>query len=189
MIAPNCFATVFGPMIEFLEGVRPIVSGLAGAAVVGLMCCMAKADAPIEGTRKVLRFGTGFRILSVILIPLTVLVAYAAVHSREDQIFLAIGVASAFIAGGVFLVYQAYFVKFSYDRHNVYYETPFTGELSAPWTNLSDVGHSTLIGADYIVVEGIGRIWCSNMLDGYDELGAFLEHLVGELDDERDSGA
>ena len=77
----------------------------------------------------------------------------------------------------VFLVYQVFFVQFSYDDNTIYYRSLLAGEKHQPWTNLEYIGYSDLLGSGYLKVHGIGLVWCSSMLDGYGELVEFLDQL------------
>ncbi len=107
---------------------------------------------------------------------------YAVSQSYKGQEIPAFLVATGFVLGTILLNYQVFWVKFSYDDEFVYYKSPLAGIKKEPWSNLVEVGYSKLLQADFIVIDGIGKIWCSNMLNGYGELGEFLEKKVKELE-------
>ncbi len=162
-------------MEEFLQTIRPVFSGLLGALSVYLIIKFTKNSAKADGELKLMEYGLPFKIFTIILIPFSIFVVYAASHARESQIIIATIVASGFVLGALFSAYHVFFVKFSYDNDFVYYQSPFSKSKKAKWSALVDVGYSNLLQADYIVIEGIGRIWCPTVMNGYTELGIFLE--------------
>jgi uncharacterized membrane protein len=168
-------------MLDIFNTIRPILSGLVGTFFIYLMIRFTKPEAKKIGNRKILEYSRGFKILTLTLAPFSIFVVYAASHARESQIIIAGIVAFCFVAGAVFFVYQVFFVHFSYDKKCIYYQSPLKGTVKAPWNSLLSVSYSSLLQADYLVVDGIGKIWCSNMLNGYNELGEFLEDKVKEL--------
>ncbi len=168
-------------MEEIFNWIRPVLCGLAGGFVVWIMVSMTKEKSERQGYIRCLSYSKPFKMFSVLSALLATFVVYAVSKSFKGQEIAAFLVATAFVGGSVFLCYQAFFVRFSYDEHQMYYKSPIVGYKIAPWENLIDVGYSSLLQADYIVVNGIGKIWCSNMLNGYEELGEFLENKVQEL--------
>lgn len=168
-------------MDEIFNWIRPILSGLAGGLFVWAMVAFTKDECKRDGSTRHLRYGIPFKIFAALLIPFAAFVVYAVSQSYKGQEIPAFLVAAGFVAGAAFFPYQAFLVKFSYDDEFVYYQSPLSGSKKVPWSNLVDIGYSKLLQTDFIVVDGIGRIWCSNMLNGYGELGAFLEKKFQEL--------
>lgn len=168
-------------MEDLANWIRPIISGIAGGAVVWLMISMTKSSSKVKEGVKILSYSKPFKIFSVLLIPSAIFVVYAVSQSYEGQEIPAFLVAFGFIAGAIFFPYQAFLTNFAYDEKFVYYNSPLAGNKNEPWEKLVDVGYSWLLQSDYIIVEDIGKIWCSNMLNGYDELGEFLEKKVQDL--------
>jgi len=168
-------------MEEIFNWIRPILSGLAGGLFVWALVAFTKNEGKREGSIRKLHYGKSFKIFAMLLIPFAGFVVYAVSQSYKGQELPAFLVATGFVAAAIFFPYQAFFVKFSYDDEFVYYKSPLAGAKKEPWSNLLDVGYSKSLQADFIVVDGIGKIWCSNMLNGYDELGEFLEKKVQEL--------
>lgn len=165
----------------------------AGVYAVGTLIILAliwltKPSAKSFGFKKLLEYGLGFKAFSILLTPCAAFVTYAAAHASSDQKLLAAAVASCFVAAAIFFTYQVFFVRFSYDQEFVYFESPIAGKAKASWENLVDIGYSSILQADYIVIEPIGRIWCSNMVNGYQELGEFLEQKLEELFPELSEG-
>ena len=168
-------------MEEIFNWIRPILSGLAGALFVWALVAFTKSEGKQEGNIRHLYYGKPYKIFALLLVPFSGFVTYAASQSYKGQEIPAFLVSICFIASAIFFLYQAFLVKFSYDNEFVYYKSPLLGSKKQPWSNLSDVGHSKILQADFIVIDGIGRIWCSNMLNGYCELGEFLENKIKEL--------
>lgn len=164
-----------------LDTLRPIVSGLIAGVVVYLLARAGRKPAPRIGSVRVLRYGTGVRVFAGVLVPFAAFVAYAAAHARPSQATLAACIAAAFVAAAVFCAYHAFFVSFSYDEHNIYYRSPIAGSKIIPWTEVREVGYSRLAQAHYLCTSQVRRIWCSNMLVGFEELGEFLDEKHDEL--------
>jgi hypothetical protein len=161
-------------MEEIFNWLRPLISGLIGGLAVYLIIRYTKLTAEVEGELKIVSYSKPFKLFSAALVPFTLFIIYVVSQSYKGQEFAAGLVASGFIAASIFFPYQAFFVSFKYDDLNIYYKSPLCGYRVVPWSNLTKVGYSWLVQADYIVVEGIGRIWCSNMLNGYHELMNFI---------------
>lgn len=156
-----------------LDVLRPLISGLVGGLAVFFLVRAGRKAAPREGNVRVLTYGVGFKIFAAVLLPGSLFVAYAAAHARPRQAILATCIAAAFVVGAIFFAYQAFFVSLAYDEHNIYYRTPIAGSKVIPWSEV-DVGYSFLLQSYYLRTRQVRRIWCSNMLRGYSELGEFL---------------
>ncbi len=85
------------------------------------------------------------------------------------------------LAAAVFFVYQVFFVRLAYDDESIYCRSPLSGSHRIPWTDVLKVGYSGLMQSHYLRTEKVPRIWCSNMLQGYEELGAFLSQKADQL--------
>ena len=160
---------------------RPILSGLVGGLVVYLLARSRSKPAPRKGDRRLLSYGLGFRIFAAILVPGSAFVAYAAAHASSNQLVLAISIAIAFAVAAIFFAYQAFFVSLAYDDDNIYYQTPLAGAKVIPWSDVEEVAYSGLMQSHYLRTKQVRRIWCSNMLRGYDELGDFLSKKADKL--------
>ena len=152
----------------------PIYSGLIGGLVVAAMVFMTKNKSKIEGAVHHLEFGLLFKGFSIAMIPFSAFVLFVMTQSYEGQEIAASLVGLGFVAGAIFFPYQAFFVKFSYDDDHIYFKNPIAGDNKASWNDVEKVGYSWSLQADYLIVKGIGRIWCSNMLNGYEELMEFI---------------
>lgn len=173
-------------MEDGFHWIRPILSGLAGGLFVWALVAFTKNQGKRDGDIRYLSYGAPFKIFAVLLIFFAAFVVYAVSQSYKGQEIPAFLVALGFVTSAVFFSYQAFFVQFGYDEAFVYYKSPLAGDKKEPWNNLIEVGYSKLLQADFIVLEGIGKIWCSNMLNGYGELGDFLERKLHELYPEQD---
>ncbi len=169
-----------GSVIGWLQPVFNIlVSGLGGAFFVWLLVAGTKEKAVGKGKMRYLSYGRGFKAFALLLIPFAAFVVWLMMINVRGQEFMAFLVASGFVAGAIFFAYQAFWVKFSYDDSFVYYKSPLAGDNKVSWSCLSDIGYDWFLQTDYIVVDGIGKIYCSNMMNGIDELGAFLDRKMG----------
>ncbi|ABD81609.1 hypothetical protein [Saccharophagus degradans] len=161
-------------MEEILNWARPLLSGLIGGLAVYFIVRYTKPSAEVAGEVRTVAYSMPFKIFSAALIPFTVFILYAMSQSYEGQEVAAGLVGGGFLAASIFFPYQAFLVSFKYDNECIYYRSPLCGNRTVQWSKLSKVGYSWLVQADYIVVDGIGRIWCSNMLNGYSELMEFV---------------
>jgi len=164
-----------------LDSLRPIISGLLGGFVVYLLSCSGRSPAPRSGNRRRLSYGLGFRVFAAILVPGSLFVAYAASQARSSQLIIAVAIATTFLVAAAFFAYQVFFVSFEYDDQNIYYRSLLAGSHVIPWTEVLEVGYSGLLQASYLRTKQVRRIWCSNMLRGFDELGEFLSKKYDEL--------
>ena len=164
-----------------LDWLRPVASGVVGGLVVWLLARAGRKPAPRNANVRELTYGSGFRVFTIALVPGSLFVAYAAAHARNSQLLLASCVAAVFLAAAVFFVYQVFFVRLAYDDESVYYRSPLSGSHRIPWTDVLEVGYSGLMQSHYLRTEKVPRIWCSNMLQGYEELGAFLSQKADQL--------
>lgn len=163
--------------------IGPILSGLVATLVVYLLMRVGKKPAAREGDRRVLKFGIGFRVFALLLVPGSLFVTYAAVHARESQLVLALCIATGFLAAAAFFAYQAFFVRLSYDDSFIYYSAPFAGRHRIPWSAVELVAWSSVLQSYYIKTSEVSRIWCSSMLQGYEEFGAFLNAKLEVFDE------
>jgi hypothetical protein len=161
-----------------LDWIRPVLSGLAGGLVVYLMARAGRRPAPRVDGRKLLHFGLGFRVVAAVLVPVSLFVAYAALQARRSQWAIAACVATLSLLVAAFFAYQAFFVSFAYDEEHIYYRSPFAGTRIIPWSEVVEVGYSGLLRSHFIRTTAVRRIWCSHMLVGYEELGAFLQRKL-----------
>lgn len=168
-------------MFDIPDWLRPVISGLIGGLVVWLLVELTPKESLHEGSIRHMPYGLPGKMLAIFFIPLTAFVAYAALHASDDQKILALLLTAFFIAGTVFSLYQAFFTHLSYDDDYLYYQSPLAGNKKVPWTNLQDVGYSEILQTNFIVLDGIGRIWCSDMRRGNEELALFLEWKIEEI--------
>jgi hypothetical protein len=157
-----------------MDLMRSVMSGLIATVVVLFLMRSGTKRAQRFGDRRILTYSTGFRLFAVAFVPISAFVAYAATQARPSQLIIALSVATGFLLGTGYLVYQAFMVRFSYDDDKIYYSSPMAGTHVIPWSDVREVGYSHFLQCDYIVTAQVSRIWCSKMLQGYEELGEFL---------------
>lgn len=164
-------------MEEAGSSISPIISGLIGGLIATLITVFVKRNSERVGDVRQLNYGILFKAFAFLSVPFTFFVLYAISQSYEGQEISAGLVGLGCVLGSIFSPYHAFFIEFSYDDENVYFKSPVAGNKKASWDGLRKVGYSWLLQADYIVVDGIGKIWCSNMLQGYGELMEFLAEI------------
>lgn len=159
----------------FPGNLLPDILGFCIAFVV-MRYLMRPADspAPSDGNRRHLVYSRRIRLFTLLLIPVTAFVCYAAYFASRAQIFFALLVASFFILITLFSVYQVFFIRIAWDDEHLHYQSPLAGTHRIPWTDVLDIGYSRLFSCYYIHTLPVRRIYCSPMQAGYHELGAFL---------------
>jgi hypothetical protein len=158
-----------------------IVSGIVTVIIIYFMISNTDKKAQVKDGRCYILPSNGLKIFSMLIIPFTLFVLYAISQSYKGQEVPAFLVGILFVFSSIFLPYYTFFVKLSYDEDNVYYKTPFSNKKSS-WQRLQEIGHSSLLQTDYFVIDGIGKIWCSEMMHGYEALGKMLEKKSREID-------
>lgn len=124
-------------------------------------------------------YGKGYKALSVMMGLFALFVTYAASQATEDQKIIAALVALFFVLGSAFLIYQAFFVYFSYDDTCLYFSKK---QRRVFWINLIEMGYMEFLDMNYLRFEDFGRIWISPYMQGIDALTAFLETKTKEID-------
>ena len=159
---------------------RIIIVGAVTLILIWLMISTTRHSAIVKEGRHCLQPSTGLKIFSILIVPLTLFILYAILQSYEGQEIPAFLVGVLFLFASVFLPYHTLFVKLCFDDANVYYKTPFSNKQSS-WKNLQEIGHSSLLQTDYFIMDGIGKIWCSELMHGHDELGEILAKKAEEI--------
>lgn len=164
-----------------LDIFRHLLSGLIGSLILYLLARAGQKPAARQGDLRVLSYGTAFRVMAALLMPGSLFLAYAVALEGQSQDILA-GIATAtFLFASFYLAYQAFLVSFAYDEQNIYYRSPLAGYNVIPWAEVEEVAYSDIFQSHYIRTRQVGRIWCTNMLHGYEELGEFLAKKHEEL--------
>lgn len=124
-------------------------------------------------------YGNVMKLIAIVISAFSLFVAYVAYHAREDQRAIAFLVALFFLIGSLFLLYQAFFVRFWYDDNGVYYRSP---KRLLSWLNLVEKGYSRWMDMNYLRFEGFGTLWVSAYMVGFDDFSDFLEQKIKEVD-------
>lgn len=144
----------------------PIISGLTAALVVYLLSKTVREGPKQRGSRNWVAYGPSYKILSVAFFPLSAFVAYAALQAAPDQKSLALVIAASFGAGTLYLAYEFFFVRLSYDDHFIYHWTPLRRQRQIPWSAVKDLHYSSLTQTFSLKTDGLGDISVSPFADG-----------------------
>jgi hypothetical protein len=165
-------------MVEFIDKISPVLSGLAGGFFVFFLISITRSKSRLEGDLKILEYGKGYKVISILFIPFTILLCYLASKAQEGKI-IAYCLCTFFIVSSIWLIYEIFLVKISYDNNNVYYKSPLKGSIKANWKDFKETKFSKLLQADYLIFDGIkSKLWFSPMKNGYLEFITFLEHKI-----------
>ncbi len=168
-------------MTGLSDWVMVAVIGLLAGALFWMHTRRERAVPVTRSAYHELRYAWPVKAFVAALHPVTLVLLFSALHATADQRFTALLVAGIFAALTAFLSYQVFCVRFGYDRTFVYFDSPFCRGKAVPWENLEAVGFSQLMQCHYLEFAGIGRVWCSSHLSGYDALGGFLERKSNDL--------
>lgn len=169
-----------------MELLRPIVSGLIGGLVAYILLRTTKAKArPVQG-RRYLVYGWGIKVVTALFLPGSLFVAYAASQARPDQRALAVLIALLFVGGALYLAYEVFLVRLSFDEQNIYHDSPLAGHRTIPRAAIEEVGYSHLVQAYYLRAGGYGRVWFSAYMAGFEEFAEYLDRTLHPEESEGD---
>ncbi|MEL6266424.1 MAG: hypothetical protein AAFR52_12380 [Pseudomonadota bacterium] len=159
----------------------PLAGGLAAAVAVTLMFRAARGAAswtPSRRGRALLRFAWPLRVIAWTLVPLTALGLYAAAHAAPDRRLVVGGVTVLLATAATWLFREAVLRQVAWDERSLDVRTGLMPARRVGWDRLAESGMAW--GTPFIEVEGVGRIWLSEMHEGAD---AFLEAALAARPD------
>jgi hypothetical protein len=138
-----------------------------------------KAEPGQRGSRKWVEYGPAYKILSAAFFPLSAFVTYAALHASPDQQTIAGVIAAGFWLATLYLNYEFFFVRLSYDNDFIYHQTPLWGQRQIPWSSLNHLRYSPTTQAFTLKTDGCGDVSISPFADGSH---AFIERVRAQLE-------
>ena len=163
----------------FKDMPQRLLVALISVLTVSLLRRLVRDGPAREDGNRVVRFGSGLRVLSLFLLLAAGFVTYAAAHASPDQRWLAAPVALGFNLGALYLAYVAFGVVIIYDETHLVRRSPLAGEQRFPWNEITGGGYSGLRGAYYLTFGG-RNVWISEMMDGARDLMRFAERKWNE---------
>ncbi|MBN2825737.1 MAG: hypothetical protein JXQ76_10455 [Campylobacterales bacterium] len=134
-----------------------------------------------EGNIRHLYYSKSYKISFLLFIPIGIFILYLISQLFKGYPLVVLSLFTFGIILIVFFTYQTFFVKFAYDDEFVYYKSLLAGYKRESWKNLVNIGYTKIVEVDYIVIKGIGKIWLSDKLNGYEELDKFLDYKAREV--------
>ena len=156
-----------------------IISGVAAALVVYWLLTTVRGAPEQHGSRRRVAYGTAYKLLTAAFFPLSAFVLYAALQASPDQKTLALVIAGSFWLMTLYLAYEVFFVRLSYDDEFIYHQTPLRGQRHIPWQAVNGLGYSPLTQAFTLYTDGLGSVPFSPYADGH---LALIEQAAAHLE-------
>jgi hypothetical protein len=178
-------------MLDLLENwwIRFIISGFFVFILYYILVRFSvKADIKTKKGVKNLNYTTPVKFLILIACSFGLFIFYASLHASESQKVIASVVGHSMLGFSIFVFYQVFFVRISYDKNFLYIYSPLKGNKKTSWDNIVDVSYSYILQCDYIEFDDLGKIYFSHLANGHEKLGCFLDQKLHELypEDEED---
>jgi hypothetical protein len=156
-----------------MEGLRPLLSGLIGAVVAGLVMAWVSRGATHHLPGHV-RYGRRMRATSLVMLAIGALIAYAALHAAASQRVIAFFVAAPLLAGSVWFVLETFFVKAMLTATHITHTSPWRGTRTIPWSAITGYEFSSANSCHILATRGYGKVRLSTYMSGVDQVA---EHL------------
>ncbi|MBZ0300721.1 MAG: hypothetical protein K8J31_13310 [Anaerolineae bacterium] len=148
------------------------------ALLVILLSRGVKRESLPRGSRQWVEYGLALKIVSAAFFPASAFVSYAAFQASPDQQVLALSIAAGFWAATIYLAYEFYFVRLSYDEDYIYHQTPLRRLRRIPWDAVKAVRYSPTTQAYTLKTAGHGDVSISPYADGHE---AFIAQIHTRL--------
>jgi tetratricopeptide (TPR) repeat protein len=149
---------------------------LAGSLFFSFLYKSGGRPARRFGNLRQLRAGWLLRLLAVFNVLVVLGGGYAVQLARlqPQQRLWAWAAIGLLLAGALYLAYRVFLTRVSFDDFAVYYESPLLGKRTIRFQELAETGWSWALQCDYIASTSGEKIYVSQMLEGYEELGEAL---------------
>ncbi len=157
----------------------PIIAGLIAGLVVYLLSTFVKDQPEQIGTLHYVTYGPALKILSAAFFPISAFITYAALQASPDQVVLAAIIASLVWLGTLYVAYDFFFVRLSYDDEFIYHWTPIKRSRKIPWSAVKGVQYASFKQVFNLKTERYGTISVSPYADGCRALVEYAANLLG----------
>lgn len=151
--------------------------------ILDLLYQNTRREAAVEGSRKVLSYNLGVKLITALIsMPLALGMIAGAWYADPDERLLVGGLAAAFTLAALYMVNVVFLTTLKFDDHYIHFSSPFRRDRSVPWSALTEGGYSASMMMYYLRANDLGRIWVSPMQHGWAE---FLETAGGKMQELR----
>ncbi len=163
-----------------------IISGVAAALVVYWLSTTVRGAPEQHGSRRRVAYGTPYKLVTAAFFPLSAFVLYAALQASPGQKSLALVIAACFWLTTLYLAYEVFFVRLSYDDDFIYHQSPLRGQRRIPWQAVVAMACSPITQNFTLYTEGFGKLSFSPYADGH---LALIEQAAAHLQAGQDTPA
>ena len=164
-----------------MENLRPLLSGLIGAVIAGLLLRWVSRESGKALPSGTVRYGGRMRATSLFLLAIGSFIAYAAAHASPSQRWIAFLVAAPLFAGSVWFVMEAFLVSAKVTKENLEHRSPWRGTRTIPWSRITGYSYSHAMGWHVLEAEGYGAVRLSVYMSGVDQVA---EQLASQQSDD-----
>jgi len=162
-----------------MENLRPILSGVLGALVAGLLMAWVARGGASELRKGHVCYGARIRAVAVLMLAIAVFIAYAALHASPSQRVVAFFVAAPLLAGSVWFVVETFFVTASVSTTHLTHRSPWSGTRSIPWSAVTGYEFSSTMSWHVLETSGYGKVRLSSYMLGVDQVAEYLAGQPG----------
>jgi hypothetical protein len=153
-----------------MESLRPLLSGLVGAVVAGLLMAWVARGREKEALVGKVHYGRRVKVLSLVMLAIGTFIAYAAFHASPNQRVIAFFVATPLFSGSVWFVLEAFFVTATVSATHLTHRSPWRGTRRVPWSNVAGYEFSSLSSSHVLTTKGHGKVRLSTYMSGVDQV-------------------
>jgi hypothetical protein len=150
------------------------VVGLGVSIVFTALRCQAQRGPAASE----LRYGSGMRALAVTMLFVVGFIAYAALHAREDQRWIAWPLACVFVLGAAWLLLEAFFTRVRFDEHHLYAFSPWRPARVIPYAAVTGFRYAETWQWHELATTRYGTLRLSIYLVGIEQFGEFLDRRL-----------
>lgn len=162
-----------------MQVLGPIFAGLIAALVVYLLSTFVKDQPKKIGDRQYVTYSPALKILCAAFFPISAFVTYAALQASPDQAIIAGIMALLFWLGTLYVAYDFFFVRLSYDDSFLYHWSPLKRGRKVPWSAVKDVQYASGKQVFYLKTEGYGTISVAPFANGSRALVEYAANKLG----------
>lgn len=162
---------------------RSLLAGLVAALVVGLLVGFSARQAPrkAKGVR-LLTWSAGMRWGTLLMLPVSLAIAWMATQAKPDQKVTATIVASCFVLGAIYLAYCVFLYRVWWTKEGIGSWHMLGGSRFVRWEDMEEARYVESLQAFY--VKGGGkRVWYSPMHGGISHLQRYIKSRLPRPDD------
>ena len=163
-----------------MSNLRPILAGVVGAILTVMLLAWAlRGGGQNEGE---VRYGGRMRALALLVLAIGLGIAYVALHAAPSQRLVAFCVAGLLLAGAVWFVLEAFFVRASVSATHLTHTSPWRGTRRIPWSAITRHEFSPEMSWHVLETTAYGKVRLSCYMSGVDQIIDRLKSPPGHGD-------